>query len=171
MTHKWKVWKTLTIGGVSKEDLLARLEDKVTWFWARARIKDIMSRQAFSIEAPPREVSLVRIKFRDLGFTQEPAYPTDDEIFSRAKEYGLYPCPIEVGLQLCLAPLNFPPHLNSWDSDQFDISIEPNIDSDEYPDIFHFELFPDLRLTLDVGSIYSGYNLNLDCEIVFCLRT
>ena len=94
---KFSIWRTLTIGGVSKDELATRLGDG---FYISNWAKDIMSKPEFTTLPESTEIYLVRAKIKDLGFTKA---PTTTELFARIKEVGEL-CPAEVGPHLRLVP-------------------------------------------------------------------
>lgn len=62
-------------------------------------------------EKEPRELALVKVSLRDLGFTKnhlmvngEEKWITHKEVFQRARELGLGLCPPDVGLALLVQP-------------------------------------------------------------------
>ncbi len=120
--RRFEVWKTITIGGVSKDELVMRLGDGFDVSdWA----KDIMSKPEFVTASKPHEVSLTRVKVRDLGFKEA---PTTTELFARIKEVGDL-CPAEVGSHLRLVDKDQPKNTWYW------VAMEPITDSDGDPHI------------------------------------
>jgi len=76
------VWKTIMVGGLSKDKLLKRLVQ------AGRNVSDWVkdhSKLAFKTSAEPHEISFIRVEVKDLGFTQN---PTTTELFARIKEVG-----------------------------------------------------------------------------------
>lgn len=71
----------------------------------------------------PEQIYLICLKVRDSGFE---GVATNSEIFSRAEELGLEPCPAEVGLRQRLADLNQLLH------DSYDIVMKPIFDRGFY---------------------------------------
>ncbi len=92
----------LEIGGKTKDELVAEIEEKGMKIYDYAR--DMLNSPDFTTLENPEEISLVRLKVGDLGFTKN---PTTDEIYARAAELGLELCPAETG-----------PHQRLKDSEQ-----------------------------------------------------
>ena len=67
---KWEVWKTLTVGGIAKEELLRRLDAEGFRVsdWAR----DIMGKPGFVTSAKSVDVPFARCRVSDPGFTEKP---------------------------------------------------------------------------------------------------
>jgi hypothetical protein len=122
------IWKTIIIGGVSKEELLKRLKQNGIYVsdWA----KDIMRKSAFKTSAEPHEISFIRVKVAGLGFTGFTEMPTTTELFARAKEQGLDLCEAEDGPHLRLALVNQPK------GDWFWVAMESIIGSGGGPSVF-----------------------------------
>ena len=122
-SSSWPIWKTLLIGGVSKDELSTRLRNKGFQFsrWA----DNLMSK--LTTARKPHTVSLVRVTPKDLGFTEMPTTP---ELFARAKEHGLDLCPAEVGPHLRLALAD------QQKGDYFWVAMEPIIDLHGNPSVF-----------------------------------
>lgn len=97
-----RVWE-LRIGGVAKEDLLARLlgEGVLLNDYARALFAD----EAFTTSPEAHVVRLAQVALPHIGL---PAGGRFDEILERAAVRGLVPCPLEVGPHLRLAHLDQP---------------------------------------------------------------
>ena len=96
---RFKVWKTLVIGGVSPEQLLDRM-DKVNGgpvnHWVRAMMME--SRQ-FTTLPKLKKVCLGRVCLKELGFSER---TTTANILARARDMdGI--CPPEVGPHLWFA--------------------------------------------------------------------
>jgi hypothetical protein len=69
---------------------------------------------------PSELIEVVRLKVRDLGFTN---CPTTDQLFAKVQEFGLELCPAEVGLQYRLQYIDQP--RNDW----FYIGMKPVVAS------------------------------------------
>lgn len=154
----WSAWKEIMIGGVPKEELLARLERN--GFVVSAWAKDMMRQAAFTTAKRPRKVQLVRIKVSDLGFTEA---PTTTDLFNRAKERGLALCSAEVGPHLRLALSDQPIGDCLW------VAMELITDSVGDPSVFKLGSDSD-------GRWLSGYwagpgnRRHLEYDLVFQLR-
>lgn len=145
---------TLTVGGVSKDDLVKHLKDGGHSVSDRAR--DIMGKPAFTTLPEPTEIELGWITVRDLGFATK---PTTDELFVRIKEVADL-CPAEVG-----------PHLRLADKDQqrgtcYWTAMEPITDSDGYPDVFRVERYDGGERWLRARCAYPDVRWFLDCSVV-----
>lgn len=156
-----RIWRTITIGGRSAAQMLVdlatagcRVSD-----WAR----EIVGKSAFTTLASPTEVSLVRAKIRDLGFSDPNDLPTTPQVFARAKEFGLLLCPAEVG-----------PHLAIQFTDQSVddvvwIAMEPIADLGGYPDVFLVFRRGDARF-LRADCADPDRDWRLESEVVFVSR-
>jgi hypothetical protein len=99
---KWPIWKIITIGEKSSDELLEELEreglfsEGVSW-----GVKDIMRQEAFTTLPEPQTIPLVRLSVADLGFID---LPSTEELFhmERLHSLGLDLCPAEVGPHLWL---------------------------------------------------------------------
>ena len=87
-----RVWKTLVIGALSREEILKQLaSDKYpTKVWAVDMVKD----EGFCVSDHVKEIQLCLVRVNELGFLEE---PNIDQIYTRAHELGLTLCPPEVG--------------------------------------------------------------------------
>ena len=157
---KWEVWKTLTVGGIAKEELLRRLDAEGFRVsdWAR----DIMGKPGFVTSAKSVDVPFARCRVSDPGFTEK---PTTVELFDRNRLAGL-------GLDLCQPEdgpylrLGFPEQrANDW----FWMAMEPITDSDGNPNVFCIGRYEGERW-LVAGWAGPGCGWVLGAEIVFRLR-
>lgn len=94
------IWKTIKIGTSllrTAEDFRKAIKDREMRIsdWA----SDILGKPAFTVVAQEIELDLVKLTVRELGFKSE---ARRDQIYERAKQLGLEPCPVEVGPQLRL---------------------------------------------------------------------
>jgi len=155
----FSVWRTLSTGGVSKADLLKRLKDGDVYVsdWAR----DIMGKPAFKTSAEPQEISFVRLKVADLGFTQG---PTTKELFARAKAQGFDLCEAEDGPHLRLSLIDQPR------GDWFWVAMEPILDSVGVPYVFGVERNVGDERWLDASYASPSGRWYLEGPIVFRLR-
>jgi hypothetical protein len=92
-----KIFKTIKLGTGLKtaDDFRKAIMDKGMHFYS----EDVLSRLISAVAAEETEVDLVVVSIAELGF-KNGAYPK--QIYARAKELGLQPCPAEVGPQLRL---------------------------------------------------------------------
>lgn len=88
-------WRTLEIGGQSKEQLLARLEKTRVKIWATKMIE----RTNFPILSQKTRVGVVVKTVAELGFTHKPTHP---EVVAKGLELGLVKCPPETAIYLWL---------------------------------------------------------------------
>ena len=97
----WSIWKTLQSGGKDVNQLIREIEQancKIS-SWAR----DMMGQKDFTTSLNSQDVNFVKIKVRDLGFTE---MPTTDEHYARAQAQGLELCLPEDGPTLRANYLN-----------------------------------------------------------------
>ena len=103
MKNKFPIWKTIQIGGVTKEHLLNQMSSMNITTYAR----ELLDKIEFSKNKT--KVDLVRISVRDLELED---YPTTDQIYNKAQELGLELCPAEVGPNLRVQYKDQP--INEW---------------------------------------------------------
>lgn len=98
----------IEIGGMTEEELKKEIENKKDEQGRNYQIssyaESMMKHKDFTVSIQerlknPETIDLVRLKVRDLGFTEN---PTTDELYKRAEELGLELCPPEVGPHLRL---------------------------------------------------------------------
>ena len=151
------VWRTLTIGGVPKDELQTRLGDG---FFVSDWAEDVMSKPEFITALEPYEIHLARVKVKDLGFKEE---PTITELFARIREVGDL-CPAEVGPHLRIADKDQPKSTWYW------VAMDPVTASGGDPDVFSVRRSGGGRRWLDAGGADPGRHWDLEDEVVFCLR-
>lgn len=158
VVRNFPVWRTLVIGGKSKDELIGELASKGCDVsnWA----KDIISKPQFTTLAKKKTIYLARAKVGNLGFTEQ---PTTKEIWSRIKEIGAL-CPAEVGPHLRLALEDQP------NGDYFWVAMEQITDSLCNPSVFDVERRDGGERWLDGYYTHSGHRWYLSREIVFVLR-
>ena len=129
----------LTIGGVSKETLRARLAAGSVSLNAYAEL--LFDAPEFTVSAREHRIDLVTVSLDDLGL---PTGGTLPAIFERARSRGYAPCPLEVGphLRLHLLDQQAGPYLTvaspdrgrmTWASRRASVSIRPcSISSKEF---------------------------------------
>lgn len=159
MPHEFPVWKTIQIGGKSREQLLQEL--KAANCGVTSWAEDIMGKEAFTTLSEPESIDLARVEVRELGFTKN---PTTAEIWARIRELGHDVCPAEVG-----------PHLRLQFSDQpkgdyFWVAMEAIADSGGDPNIFFVDRLDDGRRWLHADYVRPGDRWSLARRIVFRLR-
>ncbi|MCX6760370.1 MAG: hypothetical protein NTW46_03450 [Candidatus Nealsonbacteria bacterium] len=96
---KCDVWKTIKLGTGLKtaDDFRASL--KGNGFSIGDWANDILGKPEFVVATEEKEVDLVKVTVAELGFNKG---ARRDQIYERARELGLEPCPSEVGPQLRL---------------------------------------------------------------------
>lgn len=142
---KIQKYETSIGGRETKEELLAKLENfevngQKMYFSDYA--KDMMKSADFAIAEKPKAVDLARLSVGDFNFAKN---PTTDELYAKAKEFGLELCPAEVGPRLRLE------FTNQANGDYFWIAMRQITDRVGYPSVFLLSRHGDGRLEL-------GYN-------------
>ncbi len=124
VVRTFPVWRALTIGGMSKDELPHELESRGNSVndWA----KEIMLKPQFTTLAKKKTIYLARAKVGELGFTEK---PTTAELWARIREVGAL-CPAEVGPHLRLALEDQP------NGDYFWVAMEQITDSRGSPSVF-----------------------------------
>ncbi len=158
---RFPIWKTLTIGGLSRKEFQKRLDNGkfFTSDWA----KDIMGKPAFKTSAEAHEASFVRVKVGDLGFTE---LPTTTELFDRDRlaAFGLERCEPEDGPALRLALPDQPIGDYLW------VGMEPIIDSGADPDVFYVGRSVDGERWLSARCAHPSHRWDLSGGVVFRFR-
>ena len=151
------IWKTIEIGGNSKQDLIKEIESKGMKVsdWA----KEILRKAKFE-HLIKQNIDLVKMSVAELGFENG---ATLKEIYSKAKEIGLELCPNEVGAELRLQYADQPEY--EW----FRIAMEAITDSDGNRTLFNVAQDGDaLWLYGNYGD--DDYFCRASNIFVFCLR-
>lgn len=112
---------TVEIGGMSREELLQKLEEK------GIGISDMITSEDFTTGEKPETVNLVWLTVKSLGFRLD---ATTDKIYKRAEELGLELCSVEMGLRYRLKYENQP--MNEWRR----IGMKPIADWNDSPGFF-----------------------------------
>ncbi|MBP9711914.1 MAG: hypothetical protein KBD55_02660 [Candidatus Pacebacteria bacterium] len=115
----------LEIGGQTKEQLKAQLLEK--GFKISLYAEDMLDSPDFTTLANRENIKLARLKVKDLGFTSN---PTTDELYAKAKEFGLELCPAEVGPHQRLKDKDQP--LDQW----YRIAMKQIADRSSRPRVF-----------------------------------
>lgn len=121
---QFPIWKTITIGGKTKDQLIAEIKAKGFKIEKRAGV--MMGKQSFTT-GDLREVTLVRVTVMELGCKEG---ETNKDAWARAHDLGLRFCPAEVGPHLRLVEVDQPYMDSYW------IGMEPIIGFHNYPDVF-----------------------------------
>jgi hypothetical protein len=98
--------------------------------WAESMIRS----RDFTTLSESQNLSTVRLKVSDLGFT---GYPKTDQIYAKAKELGLELCPAEAGPHLRLKYKDQP--MNEW----LYMGMKPITDSNGFPVVFELACYDD----------------------------
>lgn len=122
------IWRTLQIGGKTKDQLIAEIEAAGMKIYDYAR--SMLAKEAFTTSPSPIEIRLVRVTVAELGFKKG---ATTKNVWKRAQDLGLTLCPAEVG-----------PHLRLADAEQVNgewywIGMETIADAGGYPCVFKVE--------------------------------
>ena len=119
------LWRTINIGGNTKEEIKKKLEDG--GYRVSGRAWDMLDAPECTISQEPTEIDLVVVSVKELGLKDG---ATTKEIYVRAQELGLDLCPTEVVPQL---RLQYPDHtFAKW----LNIAMEPIQGSDGHRRIF-----------------------------------
>lgn len=151
------VWRTLTIGGYSREELLQMFE--VEKFRLSAWARDLMERPEFTTSDRPYTIRLGRVRVGDLGFTES---PRTSELFERLAQH-FDECPPETGPHLRRIYRDQP--MNEWLS----VCQKPIVASVGAPFVFGLEADSDgLGLLAHGAGPESGWDPGY--ELVVRLR-
>lgn len=126
---EWKIWRTIKLGNHKDADAFRKALEKAGCKisdWAN----DIMGKPAFTVVAKETEIDLMVASVAELGFKTG---VKRDQIYRRAKGFGLEICPSEVGPQLRLQYKDQP------NEEMLFIGMEPIVDSGGYPSMFRVE--------------------------------
>ncbi len=95
---KFPVWKTVTIGGKTKDQLTEEMKQSgiLVGPWA----VDMMAKDWFVTQPTAQVTNLSIVEVRELGFTKE---PWTIDVFARIKELGHSLCAADAGPHLRLA--------------------------------------------------------------------
>ena len=126
-TSRFNVWKTIKLGtGFKTADEFRRaLRDG--GFRISGWASDILGNPAFKVASEETEVDLIKVTVAELGFKEG---VRRDQIYERAKEFGLELCPAEVGPQLRLRYKDQP------NGEWILVAMEPIFDSGGHPRLF-----------------------------------
>jgi len=125
--HEFDIWKTIKLGtGFKTADEFRRaLRDG--GFRISGWASDILGNPAFKVASEETEVDLIKVTVAELGFKEG---VRRDQIYERAKEFGLELCPAEVGPQLRLRYKDQP------NGEWILVAMEPIFASDGRPGLF-----------------------------------
>jgi hypothetical protein len=157
-TPRFKIWKIIKLGTDLKtaEDFRRALRDGEFRLsdWA----SDTLGKPAFTAATEETEVDLIKVTVAKLGFKKG---ARRDQIYERAKEFGLELCLPEVGPQLRLQYRDQP------NGEWIPIAMEPIITSGGDPAVFYVKR-DDSGLWLDGYWGYPGHFWDADYQWVFC---
>lgn len=151
--------QSLEIGGQTKDQLEAALER--AGFNVSDYARSMMKSQDFTTERQKEQTDLVRLTV-DALFNDGRTHTTD-EVFSRAKEFGLELCPAEVGPHLRLSYKDQP--LDEW----IYVAMKQISGSGGYPYVFNVER-DDGGSWLSYGWARPDNEWNPEDKFVFRLR-
>lgn len=151
-------FRDVVIGGKTSQEL----EDDLlkSNFKIGEYARDIMRNKDFHTLSNPEDISTVRLKVRDLGFTDR---PTTDQLYARAQELGLELCPAETGPHMRLAYKDQP--MNEW----LNVGMKQIANSNGNPHVFLLGRDDD-GLWLHNNWALPGYDWNPSYEFVFSIR-
>lgn len=150
--------ENITIGGKTAKELIGELKNKKINISSYA--ESMLNSDKFTVSKNLENLTLVRLKVKDLGFTRE---PTTEQIYEKAKFLGLDLCPPEVGPHLRLQYEDQP--LGEW----FYIAMKQIAGRDGYPGVFRLERSAD-GLWVGAGWADPDGQWSLGIGLVFCLR-
>lgn len=126
LVNIFPIWKTIQLG---TQKTVNGLQKSITRSGANISdwSKDIMFKPEFTLSKEKKDVDLVILSVKELGF---PDGATRQQIFDKAQSIGLELCPAEVGPQLRLQYTDQPK--GEW----LLIAMNPIKDSDGDPNVF-----------------------------------
>lgn len=151
------VWRTLTVGGYSREELPKVVEQEK--FLVSDLARELMARPEFTTSPAPYTIRLGRVRVGDLGFTARTYTPA---LFERLAQY-FDECPAETG-----------PHLRRIYRDQpmgewLAVFQKPIAGSDHVPAVFALHAHSH-GLALNAHDARPEYGWNPGRELVVRLR-
>ena len=154
---KFEVFKEISVGGLTKEELLKKLVSKNIQFnkYANLLIEDPSFVSSDSVE----KIKLAKVNLVDLGLTKPSTY---EDIVSKAEELGLKLCPLILAAYLRLEYLEQPegPYLKV---------ASPKVgNSDDYPRGLYLR-HTDKILWLRGFCASDDWEYQLDMEFIFQL--
>lgn len=158
---KLKPWKTIKLGtcknSAELDNAIFEISDPHVSSWAQ----EMIFSEEFIISTHEKEINLVLVSLADLGFTEKAEL---EEILVRGKEFGLEPCPAEVGPQLFLQHGDGPK--NVW----LKIAMKYMLGAGgAYPLIFRVKCGDKNDTWLQTSFVGHKNNYWYDALIVFCL--
>jgi hypothetical protein len=157
--HQFPVWKELSYGGMTRNQLLKAFDTAGVFvgIWAR----DIMGQKGFVTPKKPQVIRLAKAPLRDLGFTEPVGW---SGILARVAELGHDKCPPAVG-----------PHTRLEDKGQargdiYWFAMDPITGSRGGPGVFGAGRRDDGGRWLRGCHARPGHRWNPDNSVVFALR-
>jgi hypothetical protein len=155
--QKFKIWKTIKLGGFRDTDSIRRTFKQVGMkigIWADNILEYI------SLTKEIKDINIVIVSVSELGFESGAEYRY---VCARAKELGLELCPAEIG------PYLFLQYDDQSDEERFIVAMEPIIDSDGVLRLFSVERNTDGSLCLYSQSGHPNKFCYSDYKFVFAL--
>ena len=152
---KFEVFKEISLGGLTKEDLIQKLVSKNIQFNKYANL--LFDDPSFAPSNTIEKIKLYKVSLVDLGLTKPSIY---EDIVSRAEELGLKLCPLVLAAYLRLEYLEQPegPYLKV---------ASPKVGiSDDYPRGFYLRHI-DKTLWLRGFCASDDWEYQLDMEFIF----
>jgi len=152
---KFEVFKEISLGGLTKEDLIQKLVSKNIQFNKYANL--LFDDPSFAPSNTVEKIKLYKVSLVDLGLTKPSIY---GDIASRAEELGLKLCPLVLAAYLRLEYLEQPegPYLKV---------ASPKVGiSDDYPRGFYLRHI-DKTLWLRGFCASDDWEYQLDMEFIF----
>lgn len=154
-----EIFKKISIGGITKEQLMTRLLEAGIQFNAYAHT--LFQHPSFSFNETIEKMSLVKLKIADLQMTEPCFFP---QIIKKAQEVNLQLCPLVLGAFLRLDYLNQPegPYLTI-------ASLKPESNED-FPNGFYIRNFEG-KLWLRGYKASDDYAWPIDSEFIFIRKS
>jgi len=151
-------WRSVRIGGRAWRDLIVeieKLEEEGIMLHRNAAHR--LFRLAPSTEPNERDLNLVKVSVRELGF---PEGAKISEIYARAEAIGLCICGVEVAAHLRLQYPDQPQNESLW------LAMEPQKDEFGYPVLLL--VTRGLTCTIECSCLGPKGELGRDAQLVFC---
>ncbi len=153
----WPIWKTITMGGITKKKLIERVRSKIS---IGDDAIEKLTLSSFRTVKKHQKFFLARLKLKDLGFIKK---PIGIEIFIKATRLGLYPCPMET-------PLHLASISNKLNGDCY--VMTKSLREHGMFEIFWINPvgFPDSDSWVESSGEASEHRWDLNYEFVFCIN-
>lgn len=126
------IFKEIWVGGLSKEDLLQNLKNNNIGINEFAL--QIINHKAFTISSTRNKLQTVEISIVDSGFSNG---ATNEEVYQKAKEFGLKCCPPELGLHMRLQYIDFDQSIDPPTGNWQNIAMEKLSEDPSFPNGFY----------------------------------